>query len=139
MAHPVVEAFRNEWPAAFAGPLLDKLSGNAFRWSTTQNRRSRKEIPPEVFVEGRPTIVLRDKFLDWLDLWLTSVSEARCQSSEPPRRKRRQGRTESAQTGTDVAIREAEIATERRSPLAGPMMPPRRRRRRDRGDDALSV
>jgi hypothetical protein len=70
MAHPVVEGFRKEWPAAFAGPSLDKLSGNAFRWSTTQNRRSRGEIPSECFVNGRPTLVLRDPFLDWLDTTL---------------------------------------------------------------------
>jgi len=85
MAHPVVEAFRKEWPAAFAGPLLDKLSGNAFRWSTTQNRRSRGEIPPDCFVEGRPTLVLRDRFLDGIDSRLTAVSEPRL-SGEPPRR-----------------------------------------------------
>jgi hypothetical protein len=72
MAHPVVEGFRKEWPAAFAGPSLDKLSGNAVRWSTTQNRRSRGEIPRECFVKGHPTIVLRDKFLDWLDSRLMS-------------------------------------------------------------------
>jgi hypothetical protein len=85
MAHPVVEGFRKEWPAAFAGPLLDKLSGNACRWSTTQNRRSRGEIPAECFVEGRPTLVLRDKFLDWLDSRLTASSEARRQSDGPSR------------------------------------------------------
>jgi hypothetical protein len=65
MAHPVIAAFRKEWPAAFAGPLLDKLSGNAKRWTTTQNERSRGEIPAECFIPGRPTIVLRDPFLDW--------------------------------------------------------------------------
>jgi hypothetical protein len=88
MAHPVVEGFRKEWPAAFAGPSLDKLSGNAVRWSTTQNRRSRGEIPLECFVDGRPTIVLRDPFLDWLDARLTAASEARQVSSGPPGRGR---------------------------------------------------
>ena len=72
LAHPLVEAFRKEWPAAFAGPLLDKLSGNACRWSTTQNRRSRGEIPANCFIEGRPTIVLRDQYLAWLDAWLSA-------------------------------------------------------------------
>jgi hypothetical protein len=89
MPHPIVEGFRKEWPAAFAGPLLDKLSGNACRWSTTQNRRSRGEIPPECFVEGRPTLVLRDKFLDWLDVRLSTASEAGHPSSGTPRRGRR--------------------------------------------------
>jgi hypothetical protein len=72
MAHPVIEGFRKEWPAAFAGPSLDKLSGNAFRWSTTQNRRCRGEIPAGCFIEGRPTLVLRDPFLDWANAWLTN-------------------------------------------------------------------
>jgi len=89
MPHPVVEGFRKEWPAAFAGPLLDKLSGNAFRWSTTQNRRSRGEIPRECFVEGRPTLVLRDPFLNWIDSRLAAVSEADPPSRSSPRRRRR--------------------------------------------------
>jgi hypothetical protein len=86
MAHPVVEGFRKEWPAAFAGPLLDKLSGNACRWSTTQNRRSRGEIPAECFVEGRPTLVLRDPFLDWLDSRLSAGAKAARPSGEAPGR-----------------------------------------------------
>ena len=88
MAHPVVEGFRKERPAAFAGPLLDKLSGNSCRWSTTQNRRSRGGIPPECFVEGRPTLVLRDAFLDWLDSRLIAGSKADRPSSGPSRRGR---------------------------------------------------
>jgi hypothetical protein len=82
MAHPVVEGFRKEWPAAFAGPSLDKLSGNAFRWSTTQNRRSRGEIPSECFVNGRPTLVLRDPFLNW---WATTLQDARQPFGKPAR------------------------------------------------------
>jgi hypothetical protein len=76
MAHPVVEGFRREWPAAFAGPSLDKLSGNAKRWSTTQNQRSRGEIPAECFIPGRPTIILRDRFLDWWESKLLTEGPA---------------------------------------------------------------
>ena len=86
MAHPVVEGFRKEWPAAFAGPLIDKLSGNVFRWSTTQNRRSRKEIPLDCFIEGRPTIVLRDRFLDWMESQLKAVSHPNSPAVGPSRR-----------------------------------------------------
>jgi hypothetical protein len=86
MAHPAAEGFRKEWPAAFAGPLLDELSGNAIRWSTTQNRRSRGEIPAECFVNGRPTIVLRDPFLRW---WETTLPESFPVASGPPRIGRR--------------------------------------------------
>jgi hypothetical protein len=99
MAHPVVEGFRKEWPVAFAGPLLDELSGNVCRWSTTQNRRSRREIPPECFVEGRPTIVLRDPFLDWLDSRLSAVSDASRSSSGP----RGRGRHPRAASASDCA------------------------------------
>jgi hypothetical protein len=76
MVHPIVEAFRREWPAAFAGPEIDRLSGNAIRWSTTQNRRSRREIPEECFVRrgARLTLVVRDPFLAW---WETTLSDAR--------------------------------------------------------------
>jgi hypothetical protein len=103
MAHPIVEGFRKEWPAAFAGPLLDKLSGNAFRWSTTQNRRSRGEIPASCFIEGRPTIVLRDRFLDWVEAWLTGVSEPRLSGEAMRRRHDREHRV--LQTpGSDTLI-----------------------------------
>jgi hypothetical protein len=86
MDHPVVEGFRKEWPAAFAGPHLDKLSGRAIRWSTTQNRRSRGEIPRDCFIEGRPTLVLRDPFLNW---WQTTLQGA--VSPAAPNRLSRQG------------------------------------------------
>jgi hypothetical protein len=91
MAHPVIEGFRKEWPAAFAGPSLDKLSGNAKRWSTTQNERSRGEIPAECFVPGRPSIVLRDPFLDW---WETKLSESSPAASTPPVIRGRRPRSE---------------------------------------------
>jgi hypothetical protein len=92
MAHPAVEGFRRAWPTAFAGPMLDKLSGNAIRWPTTQNRRSRGEIPRECFIEGRPTIVLRDPFLDWWETFLLGRTPAA--SSPGPRRSRRQAEAE---------------------------------------------
>jgi hypothetical protein len=88
MDHPVIAGFRKEWPSSFAGLSLDKLSGNAFRWSTTQNRRSRGEIPVECFVEGRPTIVLRGPFLDHQDARLKATSEAKRPLDGPARRGR---------------------------------------------------
>jgi hypothetical protein len=88
MDHPVIAGFRKEWPSSFAGPSLDKLSGNAFRWSTIQNRRSRREIPAGCFVEGRPTIVLRDPFLDHLDARLKATSDTK----RPPAGQARRGR-----------------------------------------------
>jgi hypothetical protein len=93
MADPVVQGFRKEWPSAFAGTMLDELSGNTIRCSTTQNKRSRREIPSECFIRGggRLTIVLRDPFLDW---WETTLSEARASPVLVPRRRRRRDRAE---------------------------------------------
>jgi hypothetical protein len=63
-----VEVWRKEWPPAFAGVRIDELSGRAIRWSTTQNRRSRREIPTECFdARSRPIVVLRDPFLNWYE------------------------------------------------------------------------
>ena len=104
VAHPVVEAFRKEWPPAFAGPLLDKLSGNACRWSTTQNRRCRGEIPAGCFVEGRPTIVLRDPFLDWLDRRLAATLETNRPSDSPARRGRPRSPDRSANIATSARL-----------------------------------
>jgi hypothetical protein len=94
--HPIVEKFRKEWPPAFAGPSIDARSGNAIRWSTTQNRRSRGEIPAECFVRSGsgPTIVVRDAFLDW---WASTLTEARRPPVVvPPPRNRRRNRAEAA-------------------------------------------
>lgn len=100
MAHPVVEGFRKEWPAAFAGPSLDKLSGNAIRWSTTQNRRSRGEIPPKCFIPGRPTLVVRDDFLNW---WETTLPRAFEPANSRPPRGRQPRRQQSAADEASVA------------------------------------
>jgi hypothetical protein len=83
-----IDGFRNEWPAAFAGPRIDELSGHAIRWSTTQNRRSRGEIPAGCFIDGRPTIVLRDPFLDWFESFLAARAPGSCPA---PRRGRQTG------------------------------------------------
>jgi hypothetical protein len=83
--HPIVEVLRKDLPSAFAGPSLDELTGNAIRWSTTQNKRSRGEIPAECFVRSGagPTLVIRDLFLDW---WSTTLSEPYRPSDGPARK-----------------------------------------------------
>jgi hypothetical protein len=88
MAHPLVEVWRKAWPVAFPGPELDERSGNVLVWATIQNLRSRKLIDPQCFIEGKPTIILRDPFLDlrvapWLE-----TRRAR-KPVEAPRRGRR--------------------------------------------------
>jgi hypothetical protein len=72
----VVETWRKIWPETFPALKLDELSGHCIRWKTTQNRRSLKMIPPECFIAtaGRPTIVVRDPFLDWWGKWCAEGS-----------------------------------------------------------------
>jgi hypothetical protein len=71
----VIEQLRQELPPVFAGPSLDKLTGDAIRWRTIQNRRSQREIPDECFFRsGTRVLVLRDKFLNW---WETTLSRSR--------------------------------------------------------------
>ncbi len=71
----VIEQLRRDLPPVFLGSSLDKLTGNAIRWRTIQNRRSRREIPDECFFRsGTRILVLRDKFLHW---WETTLSGAR--------------------------------------------------------------
>jgi hypothetical protein len=75
MQQQIIDQLREDLPSVFSGTSLDKLTGNAVRWRTVQNRRSRREIPDECFVRsGTRVLVLRDKFLDW---WATTLSKAR--------------------------------------------------------------
>lgn len=65
-------------PPVFAATALDKLTGEALRWRTIQNIRSRKDepentIPKECFLRDgkRKILIVRDPFLDW---WLAKLS-----------------------------------------------------------------
>ena len=91
----VVDELRKALPPIFAGSSLDDLTGDAIRWLTIQNKRSRREIPDECFVRsghgrGRGVILVRrDPFLDW---WGTTLVDARQPApNTPPRRRRRSG------------------------------------------------
>jgi hypothetical protein len=73
----IVELYRQEWPAVFAGTSLDGLSGKAIIWGTIQNKRSRREIPDECFCRsGTRVLIIRDPFLSW---WQTTLHQARQQ------------------------------------------------------------
>lgn len=77
----VIADLRDVLPPIFAGTKLDELTGGAICWRTTQNSRSKREIPDECFVRsGAKVLVRRDAFLDW---WATTLSEAR-----PPKRQK---------------------------------------------------
>jgi hypothetical protein len=85
----IIAELRRALPRVFLGAKLDQLSGGAINWGTTQNRRSRDEIPnaDKIFVRsGNRVLVIRDPFLDW---WATTLSEAkRAPVIPPPRRGR---------------------------------------------------
>ncbi len=79
----VIDELRQALPPIFLGSRVDELTGGAINWGTTQNKRSRREIPDECFVRsGQRVLVRRDLFLNW---WVTTLSEARQPFGKPPR------------------------------------------------------
>jgi hypothetical protein len=67
----MIADWRKLWPPTFLGTELDERSAGCLKWSTTQNRRSRKEIPDDCFVRDPHKIFVRtDPFLDWYEAWL---------------------------------------------------------------------
>jgi len=85
-----IEALRCELPPVFLGSKVEELTGGAICWGTTQNRRSRREIPnaDAIFVRsGNRTLVARDPFLAW---FATTLGARRPPPTLPaPRRPRR--------------------------------------------------
>jgi hypothetical protein len=62
----VVAELRRALPPVFSGSKIDELTGGAIRWGTTQNRRSKGEIPADCFARsGTRVLVIRDPFLNW--------------------------------------------------------------------------
>jgi hypothetical protein len=86
--HSIIEDLRAALPPVWLGTRTDELTGGAISWGTTQNRRSRGEIPDGCFARsGTRVLVIRDPFLSW---WATTLSEARRPPVvSPPRRQRR--------------------------------------------------
>jgi hypothetical protein len=79
----IIEELRRTWPALFAGTAIDEMSGDAIKWATIQNKRSRRELPDEIFVAaGRRVLVRRDAFLDW---WQLQLRDARQPFTGRPR------------------------------------------------------
>jgi hypothetical protein len=85
----LISRLRQALPAVFLGAKLDELTGGAICWATTQNRRSRGEIPneSEIFTRsGNRIVVSRDPFIDW---WATTLSDGRRPPVVPSRTGRR--------------------------------------------------
>jgi hypothetical protein len=85
----IIDDLRAALPPVWLGTRTDELTGGAICWGTTQNRRSRGEIPDECFARsGTRVLVIRDPFLDW---WSGTLTEARQPTTRngPPRRRQR--------------------------------------------------
>jgi hypothetical protein len=89
--HKIIDDLRAALPPVWLGTRTDELTGGAICWGTTQNRRSRGEIPEDCFARsGTRVLVLRDPFLAW---WATTLSPARRPPMlSPSRDRRRRGR-----------------------------------------------
>jgi hypothetical protein len=86
----LIAQLQQELPAIFLGAMLDELTGHAVAWGTTQNRRSRGEIPnaDKIFIRlGNRTLIARNPFLAWLESQLRQAR--RPLTVPPPRRTRR--------------------------------------------------
>jgi hypothetical protein len=94
----VVDELRESLPPVFLGANIDEFTGGAICWRTTQNKRSRREIPDECFVRSGPRILVRrDLFLDW---WSGTLTEARLPPRNGPPRRRQRMRTGSTGEAT---------------------------------------
>jgi hypothetical protein len=87
-ARAIIDELRAELPPIWLGTRTDELTGGAICWGTTQNRRSRGEIPDECFARsGSRVLVIRDPFLSW---WQSTLSLAHHPPALPLRRRRRE-------------------------------------------------
>ena len=87
-AQAIFDKLSAELPPIFSGSKIDDLTGGAICWGTTQNRRSKGEIPneDEIFIRsGNRVLVVRDPFLRW---WVPTLLPARRPPVLPPRRER---------------------------------------------------
>ncbi len=64
-------------PPIFAGTHIDQLTGNAIRWKSIRNKRSKKlpegkRVPDDCFLHQgtRKVLVVRDLFISW---WLRQI------------------------------------------------------------------
>lgn len=74
----IIAEFRKTMPPVFAATEVDKLTGNAVRWTTLQNRRGKHgktdQVPPPKcfrYDGSRKILIVRDEFLDW---WLDTLA-----------------------------------------------------------------
>jgi hypothetical protein len=88
----VIDELRGALPPVFLGANIDELTGGAICRRTTQNKRSRREIPDECFVRSGPRILVRrDPFLNWWSGTLTEARQPPPRNGPPRRRLQRMG------------------------------------------------
>jgi hypothetical protein len=65
---------KSTMPPIFAGTALDRLTGQAYRWRTLQNQKSRGDAPADMFLRhgSRKLLVDRDRFLEYWQQKLTA-------------------------------------------------------------------
>jgi hypothetical protein len=85
MIEEIINDFRRQWPAVFAGTAINQMSGNAINWETIQNKRCLDEIPAECFIKSGPSkvLIVRDPFLDWWKSTLRSVEKRKTANPQP--------------------------------------------------------
>lgn len=71
------KALRATLPALFPGKVAEQCTFGALSWATIRDLRRKGIIPAECFKQpGRRILVVRDPFLDWVDLWLAGGANA---------------------------------------------------------------
>ncbi len=73
------DEFKKTIPPIFAATELDRLTGNAMKWTTLQNKRSSKTLPesqkpPKSCFRhdgARKILLVRDELMNW---WLETLS-----------------------------------------------------------------
>lgn len=76
----LIKQYQASVPPIFAATELDRLTGNALRWTTLQNRRANKNLPesekpPQVCFRqdgARKILIVRDELLTW---WLGTLTD----------------------------------------------------------------
>jgi len=101
--HDLIDELRAALPPVFLGARVDDLTGGAICWATTQNRRSRREIPDECFVRAGPRVLVRrDPFLAWWATTLREVRDATTPIVRPPGRTKKVAAAERTPTNSKV-------------------------------------
>lgn len=70
---PELQELKEQWPPLIAGPKLDEMTAEAYRYRTLLNEISRGEAPRDLLRKQgrRKNLIVRDKFLPF---WQSKLS-----------------------------------------------------------------